>query len=262
MITRKQFKQIFIEAERTGTSRGYERAVLREYLQCEILAIFSSISGSEKFALIGGTGLRLLYDLDRFSEDLDFDTEHSAPMTMVEQIVTTLKQRDYRVSLRIKNEGREHGGRIIFTDILWSLGLSPHKDEALMIKFEYTSPKPMPEVTTQVLNRFGFVAQVVTEPLSALCARKAIALVRRKRLQPRDIYDLSWFLSRRILPDSATLLQFGEMTQADLKAEILRTLTQSANDLRAYEQDLAPLLLTPANAEHITLVRDMAEKML
>ncbi|PIT87387.1 MAG: hypothetical protein COU31_03175 [Candidatus Magasanikbacteria bacterium CG10_big_fil_rev_8_21_14_0_10_40_10] len=260
MITREQFEIIKLESLRAGTPRGHERAILREYLQCEILSILSDLSGSEDFALIGGTGLRLLYDLDRFSEDLDFDTAHSEPMTIMEKIVATLTQRNYSVSLRVKNEGREHGGRIIFTDILWSLGLSPHNDESLMIKFEYTSPTPMPPITTRVLSRFGFVAQVVTEPLPALCARKAIALILRKRLQPRDIYDLGWFLSRRILPDGQTLEQFGSLTREALRAEISRVLNVSASQMRSYVQDVELLLTEPKKAEGITHVREIAEE--
>ena len=120
----------------------------------------------------------------------------------------------------------------------------------------------MPVVESVILSRFGFVVQVVTEGLPALCARKAIALVKRKRLQSRDIYDLSWFLSRRILPDTATLLQFGDLTPETLKLALLQTLSEANIHLPEYKRDLALFLIKPEQVERLGLLREMVEKSL
>ena len=49
------------------------RNLLTEYLQTQILFAMSLGKFNENLSFLGGTGLRLVYNLDRFSEDLDFD---------------------------------------------------------------------------------------------------------------------------------------------------------------------------------------------
>lgn len=263
MITLLQFQTIQAEAERTGLPRGFGRAILREYLQCEIINILSGQSGSEKLALIGGTGLRLLYDLDRFSEDLDFDNCGLSPAALtalLAKLVAGLKKEKYLVSWKAKSAGTERGGRLVFPGLLFTLGLSPHRDESLTIKIEYTSPRPVPATTTAVLNRFGFAVTVTTEPLPALCARKLLALRGRKRLQPRDLYDLSWLLARRIRPDEKTLKDFGVRSIAAFRGELISFLEAHRTKFAQYERDLQPLVLHPEKVAAISLLpRVLAE---
>ena len=54
-----------------------KRAILREYLQSKILREIYKNKLSVNLLFVGGTSLRLLHNLDRFSEDLDFDFEES-----------------------------------------------------------------------------------------------------------------------------------------------------------------------------------------
>ncbi len=264
MITLPQFQTIQAEAERTGLPQNFGRAILREYLQCEIINILSGQSGSEKLALIGGTGLRLLYDLDRFSEDLDFDNCGLAPAeltALLAKLVAGLKKEKYLVSWKAKSAGAERGGRLVFPGLLFALGLSPHRDETMVVKIEYTSPRPVPATTTAVLNRFGFAVTVTTEPLPALCARKLLALRGRKRLQPRDLYDLSWLLARRIRPDEQTLKNFGVRSIADFRDEIVILLQKHKTKFAEYERDLRPLVLHPEKVAAIRLLPRVVSEM-
>ena len=45
---------------------------LRELIQIQTLKIIDQQGFSKDIAFVGGTALRILYDLNRFSEDLDF----------------------------------------------------------------------------------------------------------------------------------------------------------------------------------------------
>lgn len=265
MLTPQLFKDILFEAELTGTPKGFERAVLREYIQCEILFLLSNLRGSEKLAFIGGTSLRLLYNLDRFSEDLDFDncglTNKNAAV-LINRLIKFLRQRDYRVTFKFKSAGLEKGGSLVFSGLLFDLGLSAHKDEKLMIKIEYTTPKPVPKTNTVLLSRFGFTTQVTTEPLPALCSRKLLALKNRKRLQPRDLYDLAWFFSRRVTPDKKTLENFGVISVENFRIEILTMLKKHRSKFSAYERDLAPFVLNKQQIIAIRHVPQMLEEIL
>ena len=53
--------------------RPFKRFILREYLQYKILSYIYASQYGAKLSFIGGTALRILYDNQRFSEDLDFD---------------------------------------------------------------------------------------------------------------------------------------------------------------------------------------------
>ena len=46
--------------------------LVREYLQARILQLLQDHGAFQRWAFLGGTALRLLYGLPRFSEDLDF----------------------------------------------------------------------------------------------------------------------------------------------------------------------------------------------
>ena len=53
----------------------FERGLLREYLQFLILEIIFSSNISTKLSFLGGTCLRIVHGIKRFSEDLDFDNK-------------------------------------------------------------------------------------------------------------------------------------------------------------------------------------------
>jgi len=68
MLDLKQIKEQYPEQ-----LHGYEKGILREYLQYKILqAIFESKQAS-KPSFLGGTALRIMYGNNRFSEDIDLD---------------------------------------------------------------------------------------------------------------------------------------------------------------------------------------------
>ena len=62
-----------IKKEYPEPLQGYERAIVREYLQYKVLqAIFESKHAS-KLSFLGGTALRIVHGNTRFSEDIDLD---------------------------------------------------------------------------------------------------------------------------------------------------------------------------------------------
>ena len=55
-----------------------QRAIVREYVQMRILHSLQSAGAMIPLAFHGGTALRLLYRMPRYSEDLDFALERQA----------------------------------------------------------------------------------------------------------------------------------------------------------------------------------------
>ena len=62
----------------------FDKYMLKEYLQLMILDYLSSTQYIKKIVFIGGTNLRLVWGIDRFSEDLDFDCKELSKDEFIE----------------------------------------------------------------------------------------------------------------------------------------------------------------------------------
>jgi len=74
MINIEQIKKNFPPALQNNSI--YYKYMLKEYLQLLILDFLSSTSYIKKIVFIGGTYLRLVMGIDRFSENIDFDCKN------------------------------------------------------------------------------------------------------------------------------------------------------------------------------------------
>ena len=71
MIRIEQIKRYF--PPKLQNNASFHKYKLKEYLQLLILEYLSSTEHIRTLTFIGGTNLRLIKGIDRFSEDLDFD---------------------------------------------------------------------------------------------------------------------------------------------------------------------------------------------
>ena len=55
---------------------AHKKYIVKEYIQLMILNYLSTSKFVKQIAFIGGTNLRLVKGIDRFSEDLDFDCKN------------------------------------------------------------------------------------------------------------------------------------------------------------------------------------------
>ena len=74
MIQLELIKNYFPAELRENAS--FQKHMLKEYLQLLILDFLSTTSYIGRIVFIGGTNLRLVKGIDRFSEDLDFDCKY------------------------------------------------------------------------------------------------------------------------------------------------------------------------------------------
>ena len=63
---------------------AYHKHILKEYVELLSLEYLSRSPYIPHLAFIGGTNLRLVYGIDRFSEDLDFDCKDFSESQFVE----------------------------------------------------------------------------------------------------------------------------------------------------------------------------------
>ena len=119
----------------------FDRYMLKEYLQLLILDHLTTTPYVGKMAFIGGTNLRLIQGIDRFSEDLDFDCKDLSEaefMAMTDSVVQYLRQNNVEVETRDKPNPKLTAFRrnLYFPQMLFNLGLTGHRDERLLLKIE------------------------------------------------------------------------------------------------------------------------------
>ncbi|MBR4704238.1 MAG: nucleotidyl transferase AbiEii/AbiGii toxin family protein, partial [Paludibacteraceae bacterium] len=59
-----------------ANNANFQKHLLKEYIELMAMEWTSQSAWSDKLAFIGGTNLRLIQGIDRFSEDLDFDCKN------------------------------------------------------------------------------------------------------------------------------------------------------------------------------------------
>lgn len=173
MISIEQVKQ-FYPAALSGDA-NFIKHILKEYVQLLVLDYLSSTHYVRKITLIGGTNLRLVRGIDRFSEDLDFDCKNFSEAEfekMAHDVMVFLRRNGFRVEARDKDKSRLTAFRrsLHFPGLLFDLGLSSHKDERFMLKLESQDQKVLYEPSMGFIKGCGFFFPFPMPSDEVLCA--------------------------------------------------------------------------------------------
>ena len=203
--------QQMLERYRFQTRDDYAHA-LREILQQ--IALLGLWRGKffEHAACFEGTALRVLYGLDRYSEDLNFSLLKPTSTFSLEAYEESLRRElasfGFEVSFRVRRKSKDSAIESAFlrSNTLQHLILIKageairrqlHNDEVLKIKLEVDTDPPSGFETDSriVLLPVPFAVRVYSLP--DLFAGKMHAVLCRKwktRVKGRDWYDLVWYL--------------------------------------------------------------------
>jgi hypothetical protein len=177
---------------------------VREFLQVLGLKIMSDRGWFDRVAFLGGTSLRMLFQLRRFSEDLDFslldrgdvDTEALGKLFVREFALHGLPA-ETKVSARAAVKSI----MIKFPGLLKELGLSPLAGEKLAIKWDAdTNPPTGAHAVSGIISKY-FTFRVVHYDLPSLFAGKLHACFYRTYGKGRDWYDFVWYATRKVRPN-------------------------------------------------------------
>ena len=198
------------------------RNVLREYLQARILEGLQRAGAMSALAFQGGTALRFLYSLPRYSEDLDFALEGVRASYELKAWTTAiarqLQREGYEVAGSLRDRGTVHSGWLRFRGVLLDMGLSPHHDEVLGIKLDVDTRPPVGAVTETRLVRRHVSLRIHHHDRASLLAGKLHAVLRRPWAKGRDIYDVAWYLSDPEWPPPNLALLNAALRQGDAAA--------------------------------------------
>ena len=200
-----------------------QKHLLKEHVELMVLEHLSRSQYAPKLAFIGGTNLRLVQGIDRFSEDLDFDIKGLTEdefLSMTDEVVRFLQFNGMPAEVRDKNNTRLSAFRrsIYFPQWLFDLQLTGHRDERFLLKIEAQDQgKPYPVEMAHV-HRNGFFFPIAVPPLGVLLSKKLTALLSRGK--GRDFYDVL-FLLERVQPDYSFLtLSAGISNPTQLIADL------------------------------------------
>ncbi len=184
---------------------------LREILQ-EIVLLGLSRTGFFDHALFyGGTALRILYGLDRFSEDLDFSLiapDENFDLSVYEDtVIEALHSFGFEVTIQIKNNDSTIKSAFLKgntsqhllnieapADIVKAFG----QGRLVKIKFEVDTQPPLDFESEKKTLLVPSPFTIHTMTLPSLFAGKMHAILCRNwssRPKGRDWYDLVWYIS-------------------------------------------------------------------
>ncbi len=191
---------------------------IREFLQVLTLKIISDKGYFENVSFVGGTALRIIYNLRRFSDDLDFslvDTKNFDFAVLVSDLKKEIGLFGLEAEFKPKKEKVVQSVFIKFPSVLNEAGVSAFKEQKLAIKLEVDTNPPQGAVTLPVLVNKTYLFSIVSFDLHSLFATKLHACLFRTYTKGRDFYDLAWYLGKKIEPNYKVLNNAIKQTQGE-----------------------------------------------
>ncbi len=189
-------------------SEQEETNALKEITQEIALAGLSRTDFFKQAAFQGGTCLRVLYSLDRFSEDLDFILKESESRFSWETYFKDMEMEFRAYGIDLKIEDRSVADETVKKAFLKdnSIGkilVLKHRPKdrrpgMIRIKFEIDTNPPSGGSYEMKYLDFPFPFAINVQDPPTLFAGKSHALLCRGYIKGRDWYDFLWYVQRKI----------------------------------------------------------------
>lgn len=211
--------------------------VIRELVQKIVLIGLSKSGFFQHASFYGGTALRIFYDLNRYSEDLDFTLNYIDESFTLDPFINKIKEvaLSYGLNLDIvtKNKKIETPIESAFAKLntyqtFISLNLSQsminllHKDEVIKVKFEIDCSPALGFVNEIKWLDTPEFAKISVLDSSSLFAGKIHAILCRNyknTIKGRDYYDFLFYIQKRIKPNMEylknKLIDTGKISKND-----------------------------------------------
>ena len=203
LIQDKLFR--IIEENKDVSNAFFLRTLLKDALQDFVLRFVYESERFKNLIFTGGTCLKKIYGLPRFSEDLDFDFVNSFDMDKFEKSLLDYFSQDLQykeISAKIANNKQTIFLRF---PILTELGLAKNSADRQILFLRCDLAKQEGPYKTEInqLSTEEYSFFVLSFDLPTLFANKIIAFLEREYFKKkdqkepfkgRDVFDLIWFL--------------------------------------------------------------------
>ena len=237
--------------------------VLREYLQACILRSLHDSEAFSSVSFVGGTALRFLYQLPRFSEDLDFSLEAGStysPLAWLKTLKVDLTLMGFKPSISWNDRKAVQVAWIRVADILKESDLAAMSEQKLSIKLEIDTRPPAGAHSVVELINHHFMFTLRHHDLPSLMSGKAHALCARPYPKGRDWFDLLWYRSRRppVEPNLQLLQAALDQTEGGGTESAAHWRELALRRLRSFDvsklaEDVRPFLERPRDADSLSM---------
>lgn len=198
-----------------NTSVEVQRNALKETLQYYVLNFIYHHPEYKNWIMYGGSALRICHGLDRMSVDLDFEIDHKVTNEFLEKLkneVGDYFRKTYDVNDDILTIGMTNNrGLTLKFHVAQELGLNVQSKQ-VHVKIDLNHFEIHPKIVTEnwPQNEYQLSFSIKTYNMSALMASKIAAVFLRGQRgvgeniyeeKGRDIYDLLWYMNKKITPD-------------------------------------------------------------
>ena len=260
MISFDEIKSFFAEGLRKNPAH-YDY-MLKEFFHYRMLDIIFSGEYASKLSFIGGTNLRILHQIQRFSEDLDFDCfdlSREEFMKLTDRIIDRLRQEGIKVEADDKEKDKKlvaFRRNIVFPGLLFDLGFTGHREKKLLIKIECESHNYMYEPEKPIIQKFNVFTQIFAPSPSILLSMKTGAVLERGK--GRDYYDFI-FLSGIADPDFGYLeAKFGISNFTKLYNRVLESCQET--DFKLKSRDFEKLVFDQAESQKVLFFKEYIQQ--
>lgn len=234
-----------------------KKNLIREYLQARVLQVLQEQGAFMNWAFLGGTALRFLYGIPRYSEDLDFSVIDPVRPCIFEETLRRIKKRfegeSYSLEVTVNRGKIVRAAFLKFPDLLFEMGISTHKGELLSVKIEVDTNPPSGANTENTICRRFVTLNLTHYDKASLLAGKLHAILARPFAKGRDYFDLIWYLADSTWPSPNFKLLNAALEQTgwkgpELASETLRdVLSNRVNELdwNALQADVMPFIERP-----------------
>jgi predicted nucleotidyltransferase component of viral defense system len=224
---------------------------LQEAMQCYVLAALARSRFFSRAEFQGGTCLRILYGMNRFSEDLDFLLRKPDPEFEWQRYLNRVRDDCADEGIPFELQDRSETDRAVKkaflkTDsvgkvLLLDLPFSRRESRKIRIKLEIDTNPPAGSTREIRYLTFPVTAAITTQTLESGFATKSHALLCRSYTKGRDWYDFVWYVGKRVVPSygllANALAQVGPW--AGERVEVTRAWYLAALAARIREVDWA-----------------------
>jgi predicted nucleotidyltransferase component of viral defense system len=260
MISFDEIKSFFAEGLRKNPA--HFEYMLKEFFHYRMLDLIFSGEYASKLSFIGGTNLRILHQIQRFSEDLDFDCfdlSREEFMKLTDKVIDRLRQEGINVETDDKEKDKKlvaFRRNIVFPGLLFDLGFTGHREKKLMIKIECESHHYKYDPEKPIIQKFNVFTQIFAPSPSILLSMKTGAVIERGK--GRDYYDFI-FLSGITDPDFGYLeAKFGISNFTDLYGRILESCKET--DFKLKSRDFEKLVFDQAESRKVLFFKEYIQQ--
>lgn len=256
MINLNEIKKYYPNLE------GFDKGVLREYLQYRILDIIFKSDISNKLSFLGGTAIKICYGSMRFSEDLDFDNfglSEDEFVKLSEHIRKELELEGYVVEIKNVFKGAFRC-YIRIPKLLKENNLSLMVDEKILIQVDTVPHNFNYQPSNFLLQKFDVFRNIKITPPDILLSMKVAAIFGRERMKGRDFYDVVFLLG--LVDFNYDYLDFKLQikNKTELKGKLFESITDL--DMKTMATDVLPFLIKPDDQERVLSFREYIEQKL